>query len=51
MGALFENRQRARHSYIVPFGLAASFRLVNQNHSNASFQSEQNGVALTRIEP
>jgi hypothetical protein len=50
LGALFENRQRARHSYLVPFGLATPFRLVNQNHSNAPLQSEQNGVALTWIE-
>ena len=48
---LFENSQRARHSYMVPFGLAAPFRLVDQNQSNTSLQSEQNGVALTRIEP
>jgi hypothetical protein len=48
---LFEDSQRARNSYMVPFGLAAPFRLVDQNQSNTSLQSEQNGVALTRIEP
>lgn len=48
---LFENSQCARHSYMVPFSLAAPFRLVDQNQSNASFQSKQNGIALSRIEP
>jgi hypothetical protein len=48
---LFENSQSARNSYMAPFGLPATFRLVDQNQSDASLQSEQNGVALTRIEP